>query len=263
VERDQELKSLKRGLQALIMLTRNRPMTVSEAARKMGLPRTTAERILVTLETEGFVARDPASKRFGLAARVLALAGGFSAEDRLTQVASPKLFAKTREIGWPLALAVPLGDQMSVRVTTDPATTLWLYKRHVGSEIGIAGSSGGIVHLAFLEDAQREEMIELLRQSDDPIQALARDRPRLDAYLAEARRDGFSIGPDLGPERAVSVPLRDATGIKAVLVMMFIARGVSMAQITGRFVPELKALAAQIEAEAFGDQIGAESGSKS
>jgi IclR family mhp operon transcriptional activator len=229
----------------------------------MGLPRTTAERILLTLESERFIARDPASKRFGLAARVLALAGGFSAEDRLTQVASPKLFAKTREIGWPLALAVPLGDQMSVRVTTDPATTLWLHKRHVGSEIGIAASSGGIVHLAFLDDAQREEMIEILCQSDDPMQGLARDRPRLDAYLAEARRDGFSIGPDMGAERAVSVPLRDGNGIKAVLVMMYIARGLTMAQITGRFVPELKALAAEIEFEAFGDQTGADTGSKS
>ena len=220
----------------------------------MGLARTTAERVILTLESEGFVERITDGKRYSLAPRILALSGAYSREDQLINIATPLLFEKTREIGWPLAIAVPLGERMSVRVTTDPATALWLHKRHVGSDIAMAAGSGGIVHLAFLDEAQREELIEMLRQSDDPAQALARDRIALDRYLEAARRDGFSLGMETGQERAASVPLLDHGRIRAVLVMIYMARAVRKQELLTRFVPDLKALAAEIERRAFEDE---------
>jgi DNA-binding IclR family transcriptional regulator len=219
---DQELKSLKRGLRALIMLSAQRSMTISAAARRLGLPRTTAERIMATLESE-----------------------------RLIHVATPMLFRTTRRIGWPLAIAVAQGEQMTVRVTTDSATSLGLHKRHAGSEIAMAASSSGIIHLAFLDATEREELIALLAGSRDPAQALARDRPALDGYLDAALRDGFSIGPNPGSERAVSVPLREGGRLKAVLLMMYIARAIPPSKLEGLFIPQLKALAREIEAMAL------------
>ena len=251
MDADQELKSLKRGLNVLMLLGAHRTMTISEVARRLELPRTTAERIMVTLERERFIERAPGSKRYGLAMRVVALAAGFSAEDRLVQAATPLLFETTREIGWPLALAVDAGEHMSVRVTTDPATALGLHKRHVGSEIAMAGSSSGVVHLAFMTDAEREEKIALLARSDDPHQALARNPQALQSYLSEARRDGFSIGPDLGAERALSVPIFEGGRVRAILVMMYIARGIPQASLATHFAPKLRALARSIEACAF------------
>jgi len=251
----QELKSLKRGLSVLMMLGAHRTMSISEIARRLDLPRTTAERIVVTLERERFVERAPGSKRYTLAPRVVALAAGFSAEDRLVQVATPLLFETPRDIGWPLAIAVDAGEYMSVRVTTDPATALGLHKRHVGSEIAMAGSSSGVVQLAFMDAAEREEKIALLARSDDPFQALARNRKALESYLADARRDGFSIGPDLGSERALSVPIFEGGRVRAILVMMYIARGVPHASLVARFAPQLEMLARSIEAAAFGSRV--------
>jgi IclR family mhp operon transcriptional activator len=253
MNQDQELKSLKRGLRALIALSRKRTITIAEAAAELDLPRTTAERILMTLESERFIFRDRHSKRFALAPRVLALARGFSDEDRLVEAATPILFRKTGEIGWPLAIAVASGDQMTVRVTTDSATSLGLHKRHVGSEIAMAASSSGLLHLAYLDGSERETMLNLLAASDDPAQALARNRPLLLSYLADARRDGFAISPDLGAERALSVPLSNGDGrVIAVLVLMYIARGVKYDALLSRYLPEMKTLAGDIEAAAFG-----------
>jgi IclR family mhp operon transcriptional activator len=249
---DQELKSLKRGLGVLMMLGSHRTMSIAEVARQMDLPRTTAERIMVTLERERFIARAAGSKRYALAARVLTLSAGFSAEDRLIEVATPLLFQITREIGWPLAIAVDVGERMSVRVTSDPATALGLHKRYVGSEIAMAGSSSGIVHLAFLEEAEREIKIALLQRSNDPAQALAKDRKALESYLADARRDGFSIGPDLGSERAASVPVFENGRVRAILLMMYMARGLSRSVLASQFVPKLKSLARDIEVQTFG-----------
>ena len=248
---DQELKSLKRGLRILIMLTRNRSMTISEAARALDLPRSTAERIIVTLETENFVERDAQSKRYSLAPRVMAFACASSAEDQLVRAAKPMLFAKTRKIGWPLAISVAQGEHMTLCVTTDSATSLGIHKRHVGAEVDMARCSSGIVHMAFMEEAEQQATITLLAHSESPLQCQAvSDRVALQARLQRARRDGYVIGTDW-PERAVSVPLRESGRVRAVLVMIYLARCVSDAIIQHEFVPQLKALAASIEAAAF------------
>ena len=252
MDKDQELKSLKRGLKLLILLTNYRTLTISEGARLLDLPRTTAERIMVTLESEAFIARLPDSKRYALAPRILALSEGFSAEDRLVEFGGPLLFAKTREIGWPLALATPLGERMSVRVTTDGATSLGLHKRHIGSEIAMAEASSGVVHLAFLEPAEREAQIRLLAEATSPTQPVAQDRARLDDLIAAARRDGYSVDPVRGPERALSVPVREGGRVRAILVMMYMARAISRETLAERFIPQMKALAAELEARVFG-----------
>ena len=255
MDRSQELKSLKRGLRALILLTNHRTLTISEAARRLGLPRTTAERIMVTLESEHFIARVQGSKRYALAPRVMAVAAGYSAEDRLIHAATPLLFEKTREIHWPLALATALGEQMSVRITTDVATSLGVHKRHVGTEIAMAQASGGIVHLAYLDPEEREATIQLLAESESPPQPVARDRRRLDILIERARQDGFSTEPAAGPERALSVPVLEQGRIQAVLVMMYMPRGIPRDTLLGRFVPELQGLAREIELRAFGPAL--------
>ncbi|MBA2934823.1 helix-turn-helix domain-containing protein [Sphingomonas sp. CGMCC 1.13654] len=248
---EDELKSLKRGLRAVLLINDLGSVTISELGRRLELPRTTAERVLRTLESEMFVERDPVTKRFFLTSRVRALSHGYSDESWIAHVATPLLFETTRRIGWPLGIATPLGERMSLRVTTDPATSMNIHRRHIGSEIAMARSSSGQVFLAFLDDVQRSEMLALLRRSDDPGQAVARDETRMAYLLDEVRRRGYSFGIDDGRERSVSVPIFADGKIKAVLLMMFIASAISYARIVEDFVPKLRAMAASIEADAF------------
>ncbi len=251
MDADQELKSLKRGLKAMILINRHGSLSISELGHNIGLPRTTAERVLMTLRAEGFVARDPQTKRFYLTERVRALSGGYSDESWIAHVAAPMLFETTREIGWPLCIATAAGEYMSLRLTTDPATSLRLHRRHIGSEIAMAVSSSGIVHLAFLDPEQQRIMLDVLRASDDPAQAPARDASRMAYALARARAEGYSFGLDLGRERSVSVPIRHRGQIKAVLLMVFMARGLTHEQALADFVPRLQVMAEKIETLAF------------
>ena len=142
---------------------------------------------------------------------------------------------------------------MRTRLTTDPATSLSLHRRHIGSEIAMAVSSSGIVQLAFLDPEQRRIILQILRESDDPAQEPARDPMRIDYAIEQARRDGYSFGLDLGRERSVSVPILENGQIKAVLLMVFMARGLTHDQVVRDFVPRLKAMAADIERLAFTD----------
>lgn len=254
MDSDQELKSLKRGLKAMTLLNQQGSLAISELSRSLGLPRTTAERVLMTLLAEGFVDRDPQTKRFFLTERVRALSHGYSDESWIAHVAAPLLFETTREIGWPLCIATPAGEYMSLRLTTDPATSLRLHRRHIGSQIAMALSSSGMVHLAFLEREQQRIMLDVLAKSDDPAQSAARDAKRMAYVLNDIRAKGFGFGLDLGRERSVSVPLLEDGQIRAVLLMVFMSRALSHEQVVADYVPRLKSMAAEIERLAFSDR---------
>jgi len=231
-------------------------ITISELSRSQSLPRTTAERVLMTLLAEGFVARDPQTKRYFLTQRVRSLSGGFSDESWIAHVATPLLFETTRSIGWPLCIATPLGEYMSLRVTTDPSTSLHLHRRHIGSEIAMAVSSSGICHLAFLDEEQRRIMLDILRKSDDPAQVPARDQSRMAHAITEAQTHGYSFGLDYGRERSVSVAVMAQGQVTAVLLMVFMAAGLTNERVVAEFVPRLKAMAGEIERLAFPAETG-------
>lgn len=250
MEKRQELQSLKRGLTAITLINTLGSITIAALARRMALPRTTAERILLTLLAEGFLERDADTKAFFLTAQVHALSAGYMEENRLVAAARPILEETTREIGWPLCLATPLGESMSVRITTDPQTSLNLNRRHIGSAGPMGMVSSGMVFLAFLEPTQRDLILEILRRSDNPHQAATRDTARMDYVLEQTRRSGFSFGLDHGRERSVAVPVMLQGRVKAVLLMVFMARVLTNEAVAERYVPRLRAMALEIERRA-------------
>jgi IclR family mhp operon transcriptional activator len=243
----QELQSLKRGLRTVALINTLGSVTIAELGRRLALPRTNAERILMTLLSLGYVERDPDTKAFFLTHQVHALSDGYMVENKIVTIARPIMEQTTRQIGWPLLLATPLGEYMSVRITTDPQTTLNLNRRHIGSAAPMAMVSSGIVFLANLDDNQRGIMLEMLKQSDNPLQVAARDDARMAYVIEEARRDGYSFGLGYGRERSVAVPILSAGQIKAVLLMTFMARALTNEAVVEAFVPRLKTMAEQIE----------------
>jgi IclR family mhp operon transcriptional activator len=256
MDSDQELKSLKRGLKAFTLINLRGSLTISELSKALDVPRTTAERVLGTLLAEGFVDRDPQTKRYFLTARVRALSHGFGDESWIAHVAAPILFETTRAVGWPMCIATPVGEYMSLRITSDPATSLSLHRRHIGSEIAMSVASSGIVHLAFLEPEQRRIMLEMLAVSKDPMQVYPRDPQRVLFAIAQAQTDGYSFGLDHGRERSVAVPIFAHGHVTAVLLMVFMAAGLSNERVAAEFVPRLKDMARQIEQLAFVAESG-------
>ena len=247
MDKKQELQSLKRGLRAVALINTLGSITIAELARQFKLPRTTAERVLMTLLSEGYVDRHADTKAFFLTAQVHALSDGYAEESRLVAVAKPLLFEMTREIGWPLCLAMPMGEYMSIRVTSDPETTLGVNRRHVGSAGPMAQVSSGLAFLAHLGDTQRDLMFEMLRLSDNPDQALVHDDKRIGYLFEQIRQSGYSFGLDLGRERSVAVPVMLNGRVRGALLLVFMARVLSSEAVVATFVPQLKALARQIE----------------
>src|SRR5690349_21081275 len=105
------IRALTRGLEALEALNARGTASVTEIARAIGLPRTTAYRVLETLCAGGYAART-ADDRYRLLARVQHLADGYAPEPWIERIVKPATAALARELSWPLFFAVLHGTEM-------------------------------------------------------------------------------------------------------------------------------------------------------
>ncbi len=243
----QNLSSLKRGLKALSLLNMRETLTATELAEELKLPRTTARRVLDTLVEEGYAEKHPRDHTYRLTAMVNVLSSGFSDESWITHVAEPLLAQKTIEMGWPMVVATPSGDQMMVRVSTDRLTPLALDHFGVGFKTPMLHGTSGHVMLAFMSPQYRELALRMLRNSSDPKQALAREDARIRSMLKTVRGQGFAhIIYKEYPEASVGVPIFLNGVVMACLLMGYVKIAIKSAQIVDHYVPQLQALSAAI-----------------
>ena len=248
---NQELRSLKRGLKVLALLNQIENVSITELARYLKLPRTTAERILLTLLAEGYVHRVPDDKRYRLSSRVCTLSGGFSEDCRVIQTATPLLFRLTEQIGWPLAIATPSGDMMTLRITSDPATSLWLSRRRVGAQVPLLSSSSGLVAYVFSSEIERQAMREVLAHSGDPEnRERAANAEQLKMLLQPVIENGFAFQPPPRnhPEQSIAFPIYSGGRYVASLLMIYMTQAMTSFTVIEKYAPHLQQLADRIGA---------------
>ncbi len=98
---------LERGLRLLAEFSRREPVLgAPELARRLGLPRSAVFRLLVTLESLGFVERQPDGRSFKLGVAVLRLGFEYLAAQGLVELGRPLLERLRDDSGYAASLAV-------------------------------------------------------------------------------------------------------------------------------------------------------------
>jgi len=237
----QEIKSLKKALRALTYMNQKGEASVSSVAVEIGVPRTTALRLLETLTSEGYVRKIPNSRYYRITDQVLQLASGFQGETVVVQMAAPRIAELGKEVGWPITLATPRGSEMIVRLTTNFDTTMVLERFMVGYGLPILHATTGLCFLAFCSEPERETALELARATDDPRDKLAHDPTRLEAILSRIRERGFCwIEYPEYREGNVAVPLTVQGRVVGGIVMRYIKNGMRSRKMQEYYVPLLK-----------------------
>ncbi len=246
---NQNLSSLKRGLRALSLLNIRETLTATDLGAELRLPRTTARRVLDTLVEEGYAEKVARDHKYRLTPMVSMLSSGFSDESWIAHVAAPLLAKKTADIGWPLVVATPNSDQMMVRVSTDRLTPLTIDHFSVGFKTPMLHGTSGHVMLAFMTASHRDLTLQVLRNSPDPKQALAREDARIRSMLKAVRAQGYAyIIYKEYPEATVGVPIFLNGVVRACLLMGYVKAAIKPTQIVDKYVPQLKALSQEITA---------------
>ncbi len=242
------IRALTRGLEALTVLNLRDGATVSEVAREIRLPRTTAYRILETLRDAGFVFRDAAGERYRLTILVQSLSAGFD-DEGWVQAARPHLFELGESIVWPLYIATLCGTELMVRESTDHISPLSIERYSAGMQLPLLSTAAGRVYLACCAGEQRSALIGMLSRSPYEGDRLAPDHDELQRLLAESRAQGYATAVrNLGTveEVSISVPVALQNHDPAALTVRFAASAVPLETGVTRFLPKLRHCAAKI-----------------
>lgn len=251
----EEVKSVKKVLRALMFLNSNGDSTVSEVAKGIGVPRTTAYRLLQTLSGEGYLQKQPHSDVYRMTSMVQRLSSGFSDTDMIIEVANPLINTVGREIRWPLALATPRGQNMVVRVTTDYDTSLAIDRYMIGFTTPILHSPTGLCYLAYCDDEIRQSVISSVRSADYTPEDYPYQGSHLNYYLQQIRSRGYChICYKEYPEGGLAVPLLVGGKIAGGLIMRYMKATVKTDQLERTYLPAMRQLAKDIST-AYDSQV--------
>lgn len=164
------------------------PPTVLELARDCGINRSTAWRLLRTLEHHGLVDRDPITQRYTVGYGAVSVAAVVT-DDALVRRVRP-LLAKLADLtGESVTLAVAKRFNLVYVDQVDPPRVVvpsWL-----GKPLPLHATSGGKAFLAWLRPDERDAI--LPRQLPRHTAHTITDRDVLEQELAEVRRVGYAI----------------------------------------------------------------------
>src|SRR5581483_1227400 len=204
------IEALARGLAALALFTAERPsLPFNEIVEALGLPKSSAFRVIATLEQLGYLEQNPTTRHYRPGLKVFQLGFAALAGLELQQVARPQLERLAAELDETASLAVLEGADIVYidRIRNRAIVGVML---GIGSHLPAHCASLGKVLLADLPEpelAQRLSHANLARMTDNTIV----DRAALLAELAEIREHGYAISDQelAAGLRAVAAPIRD------------------------------------------------------
>jgi IclR family KDG regulon transcriptional repressor len=107
------LSSVKKSLQELNTFSTEQPdLSVTEISRLLDSHKSSISRILMTLASEGYVEKDPATQKYRLGLKVLELAGRVINRYDLRHLAGPYLDELAKELGEIIHLSILDGNEI-------------------------------------------------------------------------------------------------------------------------------------------------------
>ncbi len=241
---------LKRGLAILQLFDRERStLRLAEIARAIAVPRSSAFRLVYTLEAMGFLERTADGQSYRLASRVLGLGFAYLSSIELVEVAREPLDALRAKTGLSVHLAVREGTEI-VHLVRMPSQRAFASNLQVGMRRPAHAAPMGRILLCELSDAELDRLYKgrtlerVTESTPTTLKALRKE-------LAEDRARGYviSLGTYIPAGCSASAPVRDASGtIVAAINIVGPRHGPIEAELGGWLKDELLVTAAEISA---------------
>lgn len=206
------LHGVSNALSVLDVLASHGPdLGVADVGRLLEMPRSTAFRLLSTLERHRYIEQDVESRKYRLGIRLFELAGAVWSHLGIGDLALPRLTRLARESEETVHLVILDRGESLVIEKVDSPRAVYL-RTEVGSRRPLHCTATGKTLLAFLPWDEAEEIINrgLRRYTGSTLT----EPDQLRAELAQVRRRGYSTNWGEYREEAagVAAPIRDRTG---------------------------------------------------
>lgn len=208
---DSYVQSFARGLQVIRSFSAQAPeQTLTEVAARSGLTRAGARRILLTLQTLGYVLSD--GRLFRLTPRILDLGFAYLSSMPMWNLAEPAMQALTTRVGESCSVAVLEGADI-VYVLRVPTHKIMSISLGVGSRLPTYCTSMGRMLLAGLSDDEARRLLKASERQPLTRHTLT-EVDELMARVQQARKQGWCLVNQELEEGLISLaaPLTDRTG---------------------------------------------------
>ena len=209
--RDPGVRSVERAITILDVLARGGWRTGAEIARELHVHRSTALRLLGTLERHALVERDGKNAKYRLGRRLPQLASVVTGESDLRSMARPICERLALAVGETVTLDVLAGDEI-VPIEQATGSKSMVNVNWLGRRTPVHCTASGKVILAFGPAAVRERL--LARPLERSTPHTITDSTELESQLDAAREAGVArtyeeleVGLD-----AIAAPVYDSGG---------------------------------------------------
>ncbi|GAB6851854.1 IclR family transcriptional regulator [Paraburkholderia kururiensis] len=184
-------QSLEKGLNVLRAFSaKRRTMTLAEVAEAASMSKSSAQRMVYTLEKLGYIRKHPLTRRYQLTPRVMQIGFNYLAADTLIDVANPFLSELTNITGETTNLTEPDDDEM-VYVSRFVSTKFVPIHMPIGSRIPMYCTGSGRAFLSALPADEAHARLEQMNRVAFTANTVT-DVARLGELLAEVRQNGYA-----------------------------------------------------------------------
>ena len=224
-DRSGAVQSVDRALTILKLLAADGELGVTEIAGLLCVHKSTASRLLGTLETHGLAEQLPDRGRYRLGVGVLRLAGATRSRLDIVRESRPITGPLAAEVGETVNIVILSGIETLYLDQVAGPSALQIHN-WVGRRNPVHATANGRVLLAYATPAETEAVLAAIRTPAGKLRALTphtvTDSAALLRSLEAVRRDGYAAAVDELEEglTAVAAPIRgvDGTVIASVSV---------------------------------------------
>ncbi|MHA6830113.1 IclR family transcriptional regulator [Ralstonia pseudosolanacearum] len=206
-------QSLEKGLAVLgAFNAQRRTMTIAEVAAVAGINKSSAQRMVYTLEHLGYLRKHPKTRRYQLTPAVMKIGFNYLAADTLIDVANPFLAELTKVTTETSCLTEPDQREM-VYVARFVSAQFVPVHMPIGSRIPMYCTASGRAYLSALPELEAQAIVETSERIAHTMHTRTEVADIL-ATLREARQRGYAINREelfLG-DMTVAAPIVGGNG---------------------------------------------------
>jgi DNA-binding IclR family transcriptional regulator len=181
-------------------------LSLQEIAERIRMPKTTAFRLVNTLERAGFLIRMD-NQQYCLSLKVARLGGLVRSTLSIREIARPIMLEVNRQTQETITLNTVMGtDRMVLEVVDTPSPLMSMAR--LGQHMPLLLGASARVIMAYMEPDELERVL----KANAKVAEI--DRPALERELARFRKQGYALsrGQRVPGLTAISVPLFDING---------------------------------------------------
>lgn len=200
------VQSVDRAISILELLARDGEAGITEIAGELGVHKSTASRLVYTLQARELVEQDGERGRFTIGFGMLRFAGAVTGQLDLVRLGAPLCESLAEKLGETVNIAV-LDGPVVINVSQARGSSAVAAQNWIGQRTPLHATSSGKVLLAAADEAEREAILAGPLSAYTPRTIV--DPDELRAVLARAAEDGYAISvEELEPGlHAVAVPV--------------------------------------------------------